>query len=61
LTSLAEEYGLNVPQEIEKEGFYIATQKDVTLVYGEDPSGALYECYRLADELKEGWMLPFGR
>ncbi|NMB50611.1 MAG: hypothetical protein GX997_09240 [Bacteroidales bacterium] len=58
LTSLAEEYGLNVPQEIEKEGFYIATQKDVTLVYGEDPSGALYGCYRLADELKEGEAFP---
>jgi len=50
--------GLSLPGEIKGEGYYIATTRNRTLVYGEDPSGALYGSYALADLFKEEQPLP---
>lgn len=45
--------GFALPGSLKKEGFYIGTKKNVTVVYGKDPSGALYGCYQLLDQVKK--------
>ena len=50
--------GFSLPEEMDNEGYYIATENNRTLVYGEDPSGALYGCYTLSDLFNEKQPLP---
>lgn len=50
--------GFSFPEKMDSEGYYIATANNRTLVYGEDPSGALYGCYTLSDLFNEGQPLP---
>lgn len=52
LAVVAKNLSITPPTEIKKEGFYISTKNDVTLIYGKDPSGVLYGCYELSDRLK---------
>ncbi|MDD2298117.1 MAG: hypothetical protein PHR52_00550 [Fermentimonas sp.] len=59
LTSIiTEQLGFSLPEKINSEGFYIDTENNRTLVYAEDPSGALYGCYELSDIIREGKPLP---
>lgn len=51
--------GFVLPDGIKKEGFYIGTKKNVTLVYGKDPSGALYGCFQLSDQVKKDHKINF--
>ena len=45
--------GFALPGSMKKEGFYIGTKKNTTLMYGNDPTGALYGCYQLLDQVKK--------
>jgi len=51
--NLAKKYGFMLPDFNKKEGFYIGTKKNITLMYGNDPSGALYGCLQLKDQVKK--------
>src|SRR5690606_21508553 len=50
--------GFSRPEEMDNEGYSLATENNRTLVYGEDPSGALYGCYTLSDLFNEKQPLP---
>ncbi len=56
--ALAGQLGFPLPDSLGNEGFYIDTDRNHTLVYGKDSSGALYGCYELSDILSEGQPLP---
>lgn len=58
MKDFCKKYDITIPEEIGKEEFYITTKKNVTLLCGGDPSGALYGCYELADWLKEKDTFP---
>ncbi|NLO70827.1 MAG: hypothetical protein GX102_07815 [Porphyromonadaceae bacterium] len=55
---IAEKLNLNKPAEIKKEGFFIATKDNITLIYGQDETGALYGCLELSDLLKADNSFP---
>ena len=57
-TELIEKLGFSLPDNINAEGYYIATHKNITIMYGADPSGALYGSYELADLVNEGKPMP---
>ncbi|MEG1585505.1 MAG: hypothetical protein RR346_01375 [Bacteroidales bacterium] len=53
------EQGFVLPDTLKKEGFFIATNKNLTVVVGKDGSGALYGCGDLVDHVKEQKNLDF--
>lgn len=57
-SAISEQLGFTLPDSIKNEGFYISTNDNQTLVYSEDPTGALYGSYELSDIIKEGKPLP---
>ena len=59
--TVAGQLGFSLPDSLGNEGFYIDSDQNHTLVYGKDPSGALYGCYELSDILSEGQPLPVKR
>ena len=57
-SALVTTLGFTLPEEIGSEGYFIAHRDSVTLVYGEDPSGALYGSYELLERMSEKQPLP---
>ena len=57
-TSIIENLGFKLPTNIDAEGFYIASKNNITLIYGIDPSGAMYGSYEIADLIKENKEMP---
>ena len=58
LATIVNNLGMTLPAEIRKEGFYISTRNDVTLIYGKDPTGALYGCLELSDVVNDKKPFP---
>lgn len=54
LTKFLKKNKFEIPQDLKKEGFYIATNKNVTIICGADGNGALYGCREIIDRLENG-------
>ena len=52
LKRLLKKYKFQLPDSLKKEGFYIATKKNVTLICGADGNGAIYGCREIIDRLQ---------
>ena len=50
---------ISIPDSIKKEGFFITTKKNTTIICGADGSGALYGCREIIDRLNAGKKLDF--
>lgn len=59
LPVLLKKLKITLPNNLKKEGFYITTIKNITLVYGADGSGAIYGCRELIDLSAEAGKLVF--
>lgn len=57
-SQIAADMGFELPESIDAEGFYIASKNNVTLIYGQDPSGAMYGSYEIADLIKADKEIP---
>ena len=54
LKKVLKKLGIQLPGGMKKEGFFIATKKNTTLICGTDGNGAIYGCQEIADRLKDG-------
>jgi hypothetical protein len=54
---ILKKFKITVPENLKKEGFYIATKKNITIICGADGSGAIYGCREIIDRLKAKRML----
>jgi len=54
LKSLLRKLKINLPDSMKKEGFFITTKKNITLITGTDGSGVIYGCRELIDRLQPG-------
>lgn len=53
LQSALKQLGIRLPDSIKKEGFFIATKKNTTLIYGADGNGVIYGCREIIDRLQQ--------
>ncbi|MDD3321926.1 MAG: hypothetical protein PHS59_10840 [Paludibacter sp.] len=52
LKSVLKKLKIQLPDSMKKEGFFISTKKNVTLICGTDGSGAIYGCREIIDRLE---------
>jgi hypothetical protein len=54
LSSLLKELKIQLTDSMKKEGYFICTKKNTTLICGADGSGVIYGCRELIDRLQQG-------
>lgn len=54
LPSLLKELKIQLPDSMKKEGYFISTKKNITIICGTDGSGVIYGCRELIDRLQPG-------
>ena len=52
LKRILKQLKIQLPDSMKKEGFYIATKKNTTLICGNDGNGAIYGCREIIDRLQ---------
>ena len=52
LKRILRQYKFQLPDTLKKEGFFIGTQKNTTLICGADGNGAIYGCREIIDRLQ---------
>ncbi|MBP1675798.1 MAG: hypothetical protein H6Q20_357 [Bacteroidetes bacterium] len=50
--SLLKRLKIDLPKNLKKEGFFIATKKNITIICGADGNGAIYGCREIIDRLE---------